>query len=441
MRKRVDVLILVEHVARELDIACALRYLGKARHGLDIEIASLVTDAKRIREAWKPRIVATPFFYSARDWGVRDFLSWIDGATWVNLAFEQVLSKLNWKVKRPRDAVARDSVIHVVAGDSYGGELLKSAVPPENIATLGSLTCAQYVAPYRAFFEQGKQAMGPANGLDPTRPWVLFPENFGAAFFSETTIRGKVTDGYDRKELEAYCAWSRASMEATVPWCWEVARRLDVEMIIRPRPAVPRQEVMDACTRIAGSPPPPNLHFIKDGAIREWILACDVTVSNFSTSLIEATVAEKPAWLLLPSALPDSLDAGFFRLLPSVASAEEFADRLERRADWAVAADLREWARKNLMAHGDPLENATELFASICRGRRDAPVISPGILADAGLLPDPAGRRERRRLWRRMRKIIRQRLGRAKPRSSHEADAFSREQVHALTSRWSRILG
>ena len=42
MRKQnVDILLFVEHVARELDIACAIKYLLDKRHGISLEIASI----------------------------------------------------------------------------------------------------------------------------------------------------------------------------------------------------------------------------------------------------------------------------------------------------------------------------------------------------------------------------------------------------------------
>ena len=103
LSREIDVLVLVEHAARELDIACALRHLARTQHGLRLEVASLVFGRDRTLRAYQPRVVAAPYFYSAKDWGTREFLAGFGGVTWVNLAFEHVLSKLNRAVKQPRE--------------------------------------------------------------------------------------------------------------------------------------------------------------------------------------------------------------------------------------------------------------------------------------------------------------------------------------------------
>ena len=47
VKKPIAVLLFIEHVARELDVACAVKYLAKQRHGLSVEIASIIYDVKR----------------------------------------------------------------------------------------------------------------------------------------------------------------------------------------------------------------------------------------------------------------------------------------------------------------------------------------------------------------------------------------------------------
>ena len=59
-KKNVDILLFVEHVARELDVACAVKYLAGARYNLNVEIASTVYDIDRTLKLFKPEVVAVP---------------------------------------------------------------------------------------------------------------------------------------------------------------------------------------------------------------------------------------------------------------------------------------------------------------------------------------------------------------------------------------------
>ena len=437
--REIDVLILVEHVARELDIACAMRQLGRARHGLDIEVASLVFDVEKTLRTYRPRVIASPYFYGCGDFGIRDFLGVHEDVTWVNLAFEQILFKLNRRPKRPSDAIARHKIIHLVAGDFWGSELIESGVPPEHVQGVGSLPCAQYVEPYRRYFEVAKDEMGRRHGLDPTKPWIFFPENFAAAFFSDKLIGEKIADGFDGDELRIYCNYARSSMEDTMPWCWEAARRLDIELIIRPRPANPGQTFIAEAERIAGAPPPPNLHFIKGGGVREWILACELVASNNSTTLIEAAVAGTSVFLLVPSPRPDVIDAPFFDLLPPITSLAKFIDTIDGLRGRPIPEEISSAARKNLLAYGDPFENVVDVFAAIGQGRRSAPAVSRDALIGAGFtprsVPSPPSP------WRRTIDFVGSRLGRGAHGSPHEADAFSQDTIGERTTRWASVLG
>src|SRR5688500_11377543 len=113
MTTTVDVLYFIEHVARELDIACAIKHHAAAKHGLRIEIASLAYGLRQTCSAWRPRLIAVPYFYSAEDAFVKDVLAAWPGVPVVNLAFEQLFSAANKKYKRPRDEAARKSVLHL----------------------------------------------------------------------------------------------------------------------------------------------------------------------------------------------------------------------------------------------------------------------------------------------------------------------------------------
>ena len=66
----VDVVLFVEHVARELDIACAIRHLAWERFGMQVAIESLTVGLEATLRRWKPNAIAVPYFYSRQDMGL-----------------------------------------------------------------------------------------------------------------------------------------------------------------------------------------------------------------------------------------------------------------------------------------------------------------------------------------------------------------------------------
>ena len=62
--KKVSILWLVEHVARELDVACAVRHLARKRHGVELEIRNVYYHAKELMQNADPQTVILPFFYT-----------------------------------------------------------------------------------------------------------------------------------------------------------------------------------------------------------------------------------------------------------------------------------------------------------------------------------------------------------------------------------------
>jgi hypothetical protein len=71
---------------------------------------------------------------------------------------------------------------------------------------------------------------------------------------------------------------------------------IDGEPILRPRLITPLEDFVAAVRRVVPDIPS-RMHISEPGTVREWIMASDVTVSSHSTSLIEAAVARKPAFM------------------------------------------------------------------------------------------------------------------------------------------------
>jgi len=437
--KRAGIVLFVEHVVRELDVACAVKYLAGRRHGLAVEIASIAMYLPRTLERYQPRVVVVPYCYAASNFGLRDILPVWPEAVYVNLAYEQIFRKHQQAPKAPSDAFARRHVLHQAWGDFYAQYLQEHGVLRDNIFVNGNLSYALYQAPYRSFFDP-RSKLAERFRLDPNNRWVLVPENYGAAFHSDAIVQGFIQKGHN--EAEALRDFALASLRQAVQWWSRAAEQGGAEVIVRPRPATPTASFMQVCRDVLGQFPQ-HLHIIKDGTVREWILASDVVASSYSTTLIEASIASKPICMFVPIPFPDFLYAEWYDLVPRAESLSEFLEMVIGPASATNSQPLRAWAVRTMMNHGDPISNLVDYLAAVYRGERPIPD-RPSISDFAIPAPQRTPRVSRvsrwpgwvRKTWAWMRRAMgRQRL------SAHEQDEFGEHDVAQRVSKWAQVLG
>ena len=274
-----DVLYCVEHDARELDIACAVRAIVHQRYGLDLRLHFLANEFVASPDLGDVRLLVVPSCTS-REFAHKCVFDKLPGVPVVNAACEQLFSPANRRYRMPRDVFARCQVLHLAAGEFYRRWLMAAGVPDQHIELTGSPTFQLYRPPYRQFYEPNRDDLASAYGLDSGLPWVLFPENFGAAFFKASHVRKRLRGGFDRRQLADYIDYSQRSFGEIAQWCCRAAARGGVELIVRPRPAMSATVLAQSFLDAGGRPDGQNLHFIKDGNVREWIVASDIVVSS-----------------------------------------------------------------------------------------------------------------------------------------------------------------
>ena len=148
--KDCDILWLVEHVARELDTACAIKAIIENNYDISIEIKNIYYHAEEILSSYRPKVVIHPFFYFVDGaLATEDYVKMWPHATHLNLAWEQIHYKAHLEIKAPSDEFSQRSVIHHAWGDFYEKYLLDAGVPDNNIFVNGQPVYQLYKAPYR----------------------------------------------------------------------------------------------------------------------------------------------------------------------------------------------------------------------------------------------------------------------------------------------------
>lgn len=361
MSKKIDIVYFYEFAVRELDVACAVKCIAREKYGLRIEILRWPREGLTHLVRSVPKVVVLPFCYNS--WNYYKLLMEWRRAIFFNLAWEQFFCSGNLKQKIPRDPFARGHVIHHAWSGTYVDFLLENGVPRGNIFLNGNPACALYMPPYRNYFDaRTRAALGEAHGLDCKKRWIFFAENYNWAFRENLVEYADPDNQEDIRQMVSYC---RESLRKTILWCEEAARRGPIEIIIRPRHNMKSVNFRSFVSEVAPSLPP-NIHIIQEGTVREWIMASDITVSSYSTTLIEAAVADKPAFMLEPMSMPASLHVKWHDLTPKIRTASEFHE-LCCQDGMETDKSLKKWACDVMLSEGDCIVRLAQLLDELCR--------------------------------------------------------------------------
>ena len=417
--KRLSVLWLVEHLAREMDATCAAASLLRSRHGIDVEIWHMYRDAETLLRTIVPDVVVHPFFYFVKDaLATEDYVACWPDAVHFNLAWEQIHYPAHQTAKAPADAFTRQQVLHHAWGEFYRRYLLDHGVPDPHIFVNGHPAYALYAEPYRHFYKTRRE-LAVTYGLDESARWVFVPENYRWAFLSDKRIATFERWGGNSVEAAELRDFSRRSLADVLAWCATLAERPGVEVIFRTRPST-SEDLMRAFVADVPGVAHSRIRFNKRESVREWILAADVVVSSYSTSLIEASLAGKPAFMLEPLPIPPALGCEWYDLVPSLTSSSDFVDTCLRPG--GPAAALAAWARGEMLRCGDPIAALATRIAAHALERK----------------ADPAR-------WARAEDIARVTSARLPARTyfnqaSHDQDAFDQAFIEDKIRAWARLL-
>ena len=428
--RNVDIVFLYEHAARELDVSCAIA-AGLRQKGLDVEVMHWPTGFPKAVLRLRPKVVVLPFCYTEQSYDA--LLAYWRTSTFFNITWEQLFYLGNQKAKTPRGQFATQHVIHHAWSKLYESFLKENDIISEYIFLNGQPAYAMYDAPYRDYFPS-RQELADQYGLNSSRRWVFFPENYNWAFYSERMLKQFIESGQSLEDVKAMQEFCDLSLKEVLAWCTRVTQE-NIELIVRPRPSTTKDEFETFAWRILPEIPE-HLHIIQNESIREWILASDVVVSSYSTSLIEAAVAGKPVYILEPLPIPVSLHVDWHDLLPHVKTEQAF-QQVCTGEQKEVDDRLSKWARQSLMGQGDAICNLIDFLESLTRGEMTTPPPPSREVATPTLnIIPPAW------LWsmyRRLKQSLRY-IASGGLEPEYVKDVVSPHMIENIISKWARLL-
>lgn len=439
----VDVVLLYEHIVRELDVACAVKHLAQAQYGIRVEIIQYAAGIMGALDRFRPRVVALNVCYTEGDHydpGYHAMYDWRT-ARHFNLAWEQLLYPGNAALKLPRGPLATRHVLHHAWSDGYRDLLVAGGVPAAHVVVNGHPAYALYDQPYRRYFPD-RAALAERHGLDPQKRWVFFPENYVWALMHDSTfhrmVQRLVAEGKTAEGASTLRTYSGRSLEEAVRWCVELARNPRLELILRRRPSTNAQAFAALVAR-CGHPLPPRLRLIDEGTVREWILASDVVLSSWSTSLLEAAIAGRAAFMVLPLPMLPSLAVDWHRHAPKLRSLDETVAACLDADAIQHSRPLAEWTRNRFLVNGDPIAGLARLLAGLVSGGQFCPPPPPrSVVTIPGRFPVPR--------WAAFeyRRIVNRRRRRGVAPSSiyqlHSPEIVSEREIEQRVERWRAVV-
>jgi surface carbohydrate biosynthesis protein len=374
----IDVVYLYENVAREMDVACAVTALLRQRHGVSVRIVQWPQTVPTLYGRVKPRVVVLPFCYTEHSFDC--LLEWRQSA-FVNLSWEQFFYPGNVKFKTPAGEFAVKHVLHHAWSEDYAEFARRQAIPDDRVFVNGQPAYKLYDEPYRRYFAQRADLAG-RYGLNPAKRWIFFPENYNWAFYSSKTVEVFVQRGLEPDEFAEMREFCTRSFRQMMQWLRRLAEERDVEVIVRPRPATPLGQFCEAVKAVLKEMPT-SMHVIKEETVREWILASDVVLSSHSTSLIEAALAGRQAFMVTPFPVPAVLHQVWHPLVQRIEREEDLLDATRSSDTTPGSPQLESWARSRLMSHGDAIENLAAYLAGVVTGRISRPPVPSRLCATA----------------------------------------------------------
>lgn len=414
-----DILFYIEYRAREFDAAAAIKHHLAARHGLSTEVLSVGQLRSRQGPKQAVGVVVLPWAKSAESWDLlRSIVNAHPTSAFFDMAWDQLLPPHFSDMRVPNGDFQLRKVFHHAWSPIRTAYLTQHGVARERIFENGNPTYTLYDKRYRGLY-QTRAEMAQRHGLDPEKPWILFPENYGWAFLDEAQVlrrfvRGRLTA---ERALRIH-RFHVESLSAALTWF----SRIDapVEFIFRPRPVIASSSYMAAFAK-EGLTPGPSVRIIKEGSAREWILASDMVLSSFSTTLLEAAIAGKPAFAIEPVPfVPDIAETDWIGLVDRVSSYAAFRDLIERPDRAPKPLKLEDFVRRTAHPCSDALVGAADIIRTIFEQHRSRPP-APYHIAEPRIASLKRVRRQLRDLigWKR----------RSKPFEAVQANWLSEEEI------------
>jgi len=322
MRKLVDVIFWVEHQDRELEsikrIAASLERKGKSSLILSVHFHI------HYLYHYQAKVFVFPYLINKNDWPVKLIYEMFgESVAYVNMNWEQLISKVNQEYKKPQDDFVKQQVRHIAWNDYFKQYLMAYGVREEQIVITGN-PANEILYELLDKRQEWRTSLSKECGLNISKQWLFLPMNYGWAFSSDALIQAKIHKGYPEQMAWAHREYAQKCLKAFLHFIDKVASTYDCEIILRPHPSITEEHYRAAFKEEIGYIPQ-NILLNRTHSIREWIVASDMVGSSWSTSVWDAYIVGKSVFLFTPYPRPKWLDVWWNAKVPNIQHSDELS--------------------------------------------------------------------------------------------------------------------
>ena len=275
--------------------------------------------------------VLVPFYYDDRD--INRWLYQLRNrpVRVMNLVYEQMHPVCARDYVIPSGAFAKEELHYTVWGDRFRQLLLEAGIAADKIHVTGHPRFDLYASQEALL---SRDTIATHYGLDPNKPWLLFPCNFNFAYVSSTYVERVKARGY--KVTPEFIAGFAKARDAFLDMITEVAQACnEVEIVVRVHPAGFEGETLynRSSARF------PHVHIIAEYDIANWISQSAAVVVWNSTSSMEAMVASVPVVSYDPEGFGRRFEYDVNRILPTFTRADEVVELVRALPDPKITYD------------------------------------------------------------------------------------------------------
>ena len=314
---KIDILILYEHVQRELKNACILRVLLE-REGYTVRINNVAWRKGLLNTIYKPKLIISPscqndegMFYILHNY----IGAYNGGYKVLNLYSEQLANSSAKDMLRVKDLALK--IYHCAWGLFTYKRLLDTGIDEGQIRITGSQRL-DFTKPMFRNLLIDRKDLASQYGLDKGRKWIMMVGNFPAK--DEQKLNYLSSVGYDNfQELKDL---TKNTYYELINWYETILNDNElkdtIELIYRPHP----NEIID--NKIVGlSKKYQHFHIIGDLTISEWAINIDLAYIWSSTSSIEISTAGVPVVALTPYKIKPYLEMELVKEIEKIDTVDE----------------------------------------------------------------------------------------------------------------------
>ena len=317
---KIDVLILYEHVQRELKYACILKVLLE-REGFIVKIDKYMWRKGLLNLKYKPKLIICPSCQSdiGMNYIIHNYVGAYDGGYKIlNLYSEQLGDQSTNEILIIKESAL--NIYHIAWGEYRYKISVEMGLTPEQIRITGSQRLDFAKGIFRRL-NATKSELSQKFNLDIDKKWILAIGNYSNKDEFDFEYYERI-GCVNFKELHDL---TKDTYYETIKWYEKLINckyfKEQVEFIYRPHPSeIVTNELLNIQKNNL------NFHIISDLSISDWAINSDMVCIWTSTSSVEVAATKVPIVSVVPIEIKDCYKIHLVNCIEQVKTYEELLD-------------------------------------------------------------------------------------------------------------------